>query len=102
MKIIHDEREGYRVISNNNIQYDLLEGVSLAGKSTSDIVFIIAQLDREHLEGVDDFVDYVYGASTIGESDTYDNDIWNCIRFDIEDYEYEHPEVVEHYKGVQE
>ena len=56
-KILHDDRNGYRYESNKGILYDLLEGVSLKGSTTSDIVFITLYQGEEVDE---DFLEYIW------------------------------------------
>ena len=63
------ETDGYIYISpKTNREYDLLEGVSLGGKTTSDIVFIFDyQLDKQDSFGK--IVGFFYGANVIEEKD---------------------------------
>lgn len=63
-----DEKQGYEFISDKGIKYDLLEGYSLHGKCTSDIVFIVIQYDEELNEKVNDILaGYMYGATFVTE-----------------------------------
>ena len=59
-----NDRDGYEFISDKGIKYDLLEGVSIRGNTSSDIVFIMLSYDEELTEKIDndEFVGYMYGA----------------------------------------
>lgn len=62
--------EGYYFISDSKIKYELLEGVSIGGEKlyTSDVIFIMLA-DENYLDKVDNyFVDFLFGASFLGES----------------------------------
>ena len=69
-KILHDEKEGYSFISDNNIIYDLLEGKSLGGSTTSDIVFIMLSNANFNYDEYDNGV-YDEFADTYGDIDRY-------------------------------
>ena len=57
-RLIYDKREGYSYESDRGILYDLLEGISLKGSTTSDIVFItLNQSDKVDEE----FLHYIWG-----------------------------------------
>ena len=62
-----DEKDGYSIIDReNNISYSLLEGKSLTGKVTSDIIFIMKDAKYDafgDLESSEEFVNYFYGAT---------------------------------------
>lgn len=58
----YDNKEGYIFTSDSGTRYGLLEGKSLKGEATSDIVFI-TKLDTG---GSDIFVDYFWGAGDFG------------------------------------
>lgn len=61
-----DEKNGYEFISDKGYKYDLLEGMCLQGKATSDIVFILLSFDEKLTEKVEtEFVGYFYGATFI-------------------------------------
>ena len=62
-----NEENGYSIIDReNNIVYSLLEGKSLAGKATSDIIFIMKDAKYDmfgDLETSEEFVNYFCGAT---------------------------------------
>lgn len=58
--VVLSERDGYSLISNKTgNHYDLLEGKSYNGISTSDIVFIM----EANSEGYKSLIGYTFGAS---------------------------------------
>ena len=67
-----NDRDGYEFISDKGIKYDLLEGVSIRGNTSSDIVFIMLSFDEELTEKVDndEFVGYLYGAEFLSINNT--------------------------------
>lgn len=111
-KLIYDETEGYNFISDNGIRYDLLEGMSLNGKSTSDIVYIHLNYDEDLFEDViylhdeiDEFVGWFYGASMITEPeyhDEYREEYMEYINQLVNAYEEKHPEIVEYFNSKKE
>lgn len=76
------ETMGYVYISpKTNREYDLLEGVSLGGKTTSDIVFIFDyQLDIQDSHGK--IVGFFYGANV-----TEEKDLEEIVAYYVEEYE---------------
>ena len=75
-------KEGYYFISNSNIKYELLEGVSIGGERqyTSDVIFIMLA-DENYLEKVDNhFVNYWMGANFLCDYlEEYDKDISDLV-----------------------
>ena len=62
------EKDGYDFISDKGYTYDLLEGISLGGISTSDIVFVILSYENgeDLYEKIEDkFVYFFYGAEFV-------------------------------------
>lgn len=105
-KILHDEKEGYSFVSDNNIIYDLLEGKSLGGSTTSDIVFIMlsfANFDDEDFDGTtyNDFTD-TYGEANKYVAWFYGAGLVNNEQFDffgecehcVNDFEMNNPEMI--------
>ena len=105
-KILHDEKEGYSFVSDNNIIYDLLEGKSLGGLTTSDIVFIMLSLanfdDEEYDNGTyDEFTDtygeinkcvaWFYGAEFV--NDEQFDFLRECEHY-VNDFEKKNPEMI--------
>lgn len=105
-KILHDEKEGYSFVSDNNIIYDLLEGKSLGGSTTSDIVFIMlsnANFDDDEYDNgtYDEFADtygetnkyiaWFYGATYV--NDKQFNFLGECEHY-VNDFEKENPEMI--------
>lgn len=79
-----DGVDGYSIISPSERTYDLLEGKSYCGRSTSDIVFIFEITS----EGYKRLVNYLFGATDI------DCCLNNCIS-DIISYEEGKPSNLE-------
>lgn len=100
-KMVFDERNGYSYISENGIKYDLLEGMSYQGKSTSDILFIMLAYETDFFETMDiyasnELVGWFMGASTyMPESE----EIVSLVDEIVRAYEKKHPEYVEYYKN---
>lgn len=105
-KILHDKKEGYSFVSDNNIIYDLLEGKSLGGSTTSDIVFIMLSNANfnydEYDNGVyDEFADtygeinkcaaWFYGAGLVGNK--HFDFLGSCERY-VNDFEMNNPEMI--------
>ena len=96
-RLIHDEREGYQVISDNGVPYDLLEGKSLNGTMTSDIVFIMfndrdyEKYSESHTQD-DLFVGWFYGATFVCNAEKDTMDILDRL---TKEYEEKNPDVVE-------
>lgn len=110
-KLIYDEREGYSYESDRGILYDLLEGVSLKGSTTSDIVFITLnqsdKVDEKFLNFIwDDDVDfetyvgYFYGADFFKDTSyvSNENDILDILNNLISKYEEEYDYILKDYK----
>lgn len=114
-KLIYDEREGYSYESDRGILYDLLEGVSLKGSTTSDIVFITLnqsdKVDEEFLNyiwddnidfetyvgyfsGADLFKDAVLGVSYVSS----ENDMLEILNDFTSKYEEEYDYILKDYK----
>lgn len=99
-KLIFDDRNGYSFISDNGVEYDLLEGRSLRGKTTSDIVFVMLAYNEELFEYLgdrlsDEFLGYFFGAAFVREND---KDSIHYIEEYVAEFEKKHPEIVEFYK----
>ena len=105
-KILHDKKEGYSFVSDNNIIYDLLEGKSLGGSTTSDIVFVMLSnanfnYDEYDNEVYDEFTDaygeinkcaaWFYGAGFV-DNEHFDF-LGNCERY-VNDFEKENSEMI--------
>jgi len=105
-KILHDKKEGYSFISDNNIIYDLLEGKSLGGSTTSDIVFIMlsfANFDDDDYDGnvyteftdmygeVNKNVAWFYGAGLV--NDKQFNFLEECEHY-VNGFEKENTEMI--------
>ena len=62
-----NDKDGYEFISNKGIKYELLEGISYKGTSTSDRLFILLSFDEELIEKVNhqDYVGYIFGAEFV-------------------------------------
>lgn len=102
-KLIYDERNGYDYISDNGVKYDLFEGKSLSGITTSDILYIHLSYDEELFETVarftsrsDELVGWFFGASFIGD-EKYQDEYVEYVDDMVKDYEEKHPEIVEYY-----
>ena len=98
-KLIYDKREGYDFISDNGVRYNLLEGKSLGGKTTSDIVYIHLDYDSDFLEkvtNIDEFVGWFYGATMVADY-RYREEFTEQIKTFTTKYEEKHPEIVEYY-----
>ena len=105
-KILYDEKDGYSFVSDNNIIYDLLEGKSLGGLTTSDIVFIMlsfANFDNEDFDGttytdftdtygeVNKYVAWFYGAGLVNnEQFDFLGECEHCVN----DFEMNNPEMI--------
>lgn len=90
-------------VSDNGLKYELLEGVTMgcynANSCTSDICFILLDTsdDPRLLEKEDDrTVGWFYGATDI----KIDDDTEETIKYYVDIYEKNHPDIVELYKGV--
>lgn len=111
-KLLFDEREGYSFVSDSNIIYDLYEGFSLKGETTSDIVFIMLSYSN-FKEGDDEdeifytdfcdlygepekYVGWFYGASLLEgeENELYKNDMIDMCEKYIVDFERENKEMI--------
>ena len=105
-KILHDEKEGYSFVSDNNIIYDLLEGKTLGGLATSDIVFIMlsnANFDSEDFDGTTytEFTDtygeinknvaWFYGATLIDDKQF---DFLGECEYHVNDFEKKNYEMI--------
>lgn len=100
-KIIFDDRDGFTYISNNGIAYDLSEGFSLGGESTTDICFVT--LSSVDYSG-NSFVGYMYGAAFLkdalskkitGLEDELTEANMAPLHKMIANYEASHPEILE-------
>jgi hypothetical protein len=88
-------------VSDNGLKYELLEGITIGGANscTSDICFILLDTydDPRLLENEDDrTVGWFYGAIDIKN----DYDTEKIIKYYVDIYEKNHPDIVELYKGV--
>ena len=92
-KLVYDKRNGYSYVSDNGIKYNLLEGMSYQGNSTSDILFIMLDYGNnlsDLVEANDFLVGWFYGAG-----DCVDE---NYISRYVNLYENKHPEIVNCFK----
>ena len=62
--MIKKDNDGLFYESKSGKRYNLLEGVTIGKRKTSDIIFIMPYED-------DNIVGYLYGASLLEEKDTY-------------------------------
>ena len=92
-RLQYDERDGYSYISDNGIEYELLEGCGLKGKSTSDILFIMLKYDENRNFSIDEFVGWFCGATLVTEND-YRDEYLDTIKEFVEKYEDRHPELI--------
>jgi len=98
-KILHDDKEGYSFVSDNNIIYDLLEGKSLGGSTTSDIVFIMLSnanfydnyIYDEFTDEIDKCVGWFYGAAFV--NDKRFDFLVECERY-VNNFEMNNPEMI--------
>lgn len=97
--------EGYNFISDNGVEYELLEGTTIAetvSERTSDIVFVLLkeQFD-ENGDGIfktdDLLVTWRYGAFMITDSDSTRSEMIKDFDEKTKKYEEKHPEVVKFY-----
>ena len=98
-RLIYDKKEGYDFISDNGVRYNLLEGKSLGGKTTSDIVYIHLDYDSvclENVTNIDEFVGWFYGATMVTDY-RYREEFTEQIKTFTTKYEEKHPEIVEYY-----
>lgn len=78
LELIKDEQDGYSFRSKKTgATYDLLEGKSYKGTSTSDIIFIMR---GEEDKGYTNLVNFCFGACFL------DDTLMNCADY-INDYE---------------
>lgn len=94
----YTERDGYEYVSENGIIYGLLEGKSLLGETTSDMIFMIFQDNDAVFNGME-YVGFVYGA-TLMKDITYRKEVLETFDRYANEYEKEHPEIVDYY-GIQ-
>lgn len=103
-KITYDPEDGFGFISDNGVEYELLEGESLGGNTTSDIIFIMVkdQFDENgnnvfevgHL-----FVEWLFGAELLTREGTkYHHQIISSLDGFTERHEKEHPYIVDYFK----
>lgn len=106
-KLIYDIDEGYSYISDNGIKYDLLEGKSLCGKTTSDILYIHLYYDAELFENVlykhdeiDEFVGWFYGATMVNEPKlSFQKEFKDYVERFVNEYEEKYPEIVSYFSS---
>lgn len=83
-----DEYDGYAVVDRESkVSYSLLEGKSLGGKATSDIVFIMKDAEFDDFGDLtiqEEFVDYFFGATFACNSDL--EELLDHVVFYIERY----------------
>jgi len=94
-KYIYTEKDGYDYISDTGLVYELLEGKSVFGESTSDIMFMIFS-DKDAVFNGIEYVGFVYGATFMND-ESFRNEVLETLNRYANDYEKEHPEVVEYY-----
>lgn len=92
-KLVYDERNGYSYESDNGIKYDLLEGMSYQGNSTSDILFIMLDYDN-NLSYLVDANDFFVGWFYVAGDCVDENSISRYVNL----YEKEHPKIVNYFK----
>ena len=114
-KLIYNEREGYSYESDRGILYNLLEGVTLKGSATYDIVFIVLdqsdKVDEEflsyiwddnidfetyvgHFQGANLFKDAVRGVSYVSS----ENDMLEILNDFTSEYEEKYDYILKDYK----
>lgn len=96
-RLIYDETNGYQFVSDNGVLYDLLEGKSLKGATTSDIVFVMFNYRDydDYAENPDDlFVGFFYGADFVKER-VYDDENISFLDYLTEEYEKKNPNVIQ-------
>lgn len=91
----YDEIDGYDFISDNGIEYELVEGMSLMGKSTSDLIIMIFP-DKDAVFNGLECVDMVFGATFMAK-ESYRKDVLETLDKYAEKFEQKHPEIVEYY-----
>lgn len=74
----YDSREGYEIVTPNNT-YSVLEGVSLGGKTTSDIMFIFTYGTEANDYDDTGLIAYLFGATFFETDEDYRNDIGKYI-----------------------
>ena len=93
-KILYNERDGYTYISDNGIKYDLLEGISYKGTTTSDALFIMLSYEPDLFKEIDvepyQLVDWFYLADDCPSAE--------FISDYVNRYEKKHPEIVNWFK----
>ena len=98
-KLIYDEINGYDYISDNGVKYDLLEGKSFGGETTSDILYINLSYDEElfeNISGIDILAGWFCGATYVAFHG-HQGDSIEEIEEIVKDYEEKYPEIVEYY-----
>lgn len=107
-KLVYDDRNGYDYISDNGVKYDLLEGKSLGGKTTSDIIYIHLGYNEGLFENIiykhneiSEFVGWFYGASFVIDKEHQDEYI-KYIDEMVKEYEEKYPEIVKYFKPEKE
>lgn len=91
----YDEIDGYDYISDNGIEYELVEGMALMGKSTSDLIIMIFP-DKDAVFNGFECVDMVFGA-TFMDKESYRKDVLETLDKCAKKFEQKHPEIVEYY-----
>ena len=91
----YTERDGYEYVSDAGIVYDLCEGKSLLGETTSDIIFIILSDKDAVFTGIE-YVGFMYGAMLMTDMKFKKEALRTFDKY-ANDYEQKHPEVVEYY-----
>ena len=100
-----ETEEGYNFVSDNGVEYDLLEGTTIVEnvkERTSDIVFVLLkeQFDEngDAIFNTNDLlVTWRYGAFMITDSGRTRSEITKDFEERTKEYEEKHPEVVKFY-----
>ena len=102
-KLTKDNDGEYIFISDNNITYDLNEGVGLENRKSSDICFIMLGYDDDLLEkmpdlkGDNEYVGYFWGSAFMLDS-RYQQEYIEILDDIVGHYEKKHPEIIKYYE----
>ena len=87
-KLANSERDGLMWVSDNGIEYDLLEGLTLGSpRYASDILFIMFN----RYDAKQDVVYWMYGAEGIEDEDEYFLKVVNEV---VNEWEGNHKDIV--------
>ena len=105
-RIVFDEGNGYGFISNNGVKYELLEGEAIGVNATSDIIFIMLDIDGlpDVIKLFDDdlykVVDYWMGAFMFDDIEKYRDELTRAFDYCVNNFEKKNPKIIEYYKEV--